>query len=108
MIFAGSLDRRISIQQRVIVRDAMGAPKESFSVQYGNVPANVKPFLGKEKFHVESARELSYKQYKFTIRYKAGITEKHRIVYEGQNFDILFIAEEGRREALVITAQVAK
>lgn len=108
MIFAGQLDRRITIQQQVITRDAMGAPVEGFSSQYKNVPAAIKPLSGREKFHVESQREMTYRQYKFTIRYILGLTERHRIVWDGYNWDILYMAELGRREGWEILAQIAK
>ena len=108
MISAGSLDRKINIQQLVTSRDAMGGTIESYVTQFANVPCNMKPFTGREKYKVESAREMTYKQLKFTTRYFSGLTQKHRIVFEGENFDILYVAEMPRREGLEILAQVAK
>lgn len=105
MIPSGSLDRLITIQRRTIVRDEIGAAKEGFADQYSNVPAMIKPLSGREKFHVESARELSYKQYVFTIRHISGITEKHRIIFEGENYDIVRISEITRRQGLELLGQ---
>ena len=107
MIAAGSLDRRISIQQCNITRDAMGAAKESFTTQYANVPAMFKALTGREKYKVESAREIGYFQARFTIRYIAGLTKKHRILFEGEYYDILNISEMVRRQGQEILAQKA-
>lgn len=108
MIPAGSLDRRLTIQKSVTTRDASGAAIESFQTVYANVPAMIKPSSGREKFHVESGREIAYKQYRFVIRYIAGLTPKHRVVFEGENYDILFLAELPRREGWDIYTQVAE
>ena len=108
MILAGTLDRRINILEPTVVRDAMGAAIEQFSVRWANVPCSARPFTGREKYKVESAREMTYKQYKFTVRYISGLNQKHRIVFEGETFDILYISELVRRQGLEILAQVAK
>lgn len=108
MLSAGQLDRRLTIQQSTTTRDASGGAVVGYANQYTNVPCMIKPFTGREKFFKEGAREVSYRQYRFVIRYIAGITEKHRIVFEGANWDILYIAELTRRDGLEITAQVAK
>lgn len=107
-IAAGEYDRRITIQRFAITRGSAGSLVESWINLYSNVPARVKPFTGREKFHPESEREISYKTNRFTIRYIAGLTEKDKIIYEGKSWDILNFAEIGRKEALEITAQVAK
>lgn len=105
---AGSLDRRINIEQRVITRDGIGAAIESFSIQYANVPAQLKPFVGREKFNAEALREISYKQYRFIIRYLTGLTPMHRIIFEGERYDILYISEIPRRQGWDIYTQLAK
>jgi len=92
----------------VITRNSMGEAVEGFAIAYQNVPAAAKPFTGREKFHVESGREIAYKQIKFTIRYISGLNEKHRIVYEGENFDILWIEEVALREGINILAELAR
>lgn len=105
---AGSLDRRIHIQERIITRNQMGEPKEQFSIRYPNVPAALKPFTGREKFNVEAAREISYKQYRFVTRYISGLTAKHRIIFEGEVYDIVYLAEIPRRQGWDIYTQLAK
>lgn len=108
MISAGTLDRKINILEPAVVRDAMGAAIESFIVRWANVPCMAKPFTGREKYKVESAREMTYKQYKFIVRYIPSLNQKHRIVFEGETFDILYLSEMPRREGLEILAQIAK
>ena len=105
---AGDLDRLMTIQQRSISRDAMGAAIEVFVNQYANVPCKKTSYSGREKFHVESGREVSYETEQFVCRYIEGITKRHRILFEGQYFDIIRVSELGRREDLAIVAMLAE
>jgi SPP1 family predicted phage head-tail adaptor len=40
----------------------------------------------------------------FTIRYRAGVTEKMRVLWDGATYDIIHIAEAERRRYLALTA----
>ena len=108
MIAAGSLDQRITLQQQVVTQNAMGTPIPSYVTQYQNIPAAVKPVSGKEKYHSESDRLISYKVYSFTIRFIDGINERHRIQYDGADWDIISISDIGRREGLILIGRIAK
>lgn len=105
---AGDFRYKISIQSLVESRDAMGGSVESWTTLYANVPAAIDDFTGREKFHVESDREISYLQKRMRIRYINGLTAKHRIIYNNIIYDIVRIEELGFREALRFTVQSAK
>lgn len=108
MLAAGELRYKIAIQALVSSRDAMGGTVETWTTQYANVPAAVDDFTGREKFHVESDREISYLQKRIKIRYIRGLSPIHRIIHDGVVYDIVRIEELGFREALRFTVQSAK
>lgn len=108
MIPAGKFKYKISIQSLVVSRDAMGGETEAWVTQYANVPAFVEDFTGREKFHVESAREISYSQKRMEIRYIKGLNTIQRILYNGIVYDVVRIEELGFRESIRFTVQSAK
>lgn len=108
MIPAGKFKYLISIQSPSTSRDAMGGVVETWITKYANVPAFVEDFSGREKFHVESSREVSYEQKRIEIRYLKGITKVDRIVYDTLVYDILRIEQLGFRESTRFTVQLAE
>lgn len=105
---AGEFKYKIAIQTLTQSRDAMGGVVEGWTTQYANVPAAIDDFTGREKFHVESGREISYLQKRIKVRYIRGLTAVHRIIYDGTVYDIVRIETLGFREALRFTVQSAK
>lgn len=63
---------------------------------------------GKEEY--ESAEKTAIGERKFTVRYSAAssVTEKDRILYNSQYFDIRAINEIGRRDYLEFICDVRK
>lgn len=96
---SGKLDRRITIQNRVETQNTLGEAVISYTT-FAQVWAEVVPLRGREYF--TAAQTVPEAQLRIRIRYMTGVTEKHRIVYEGVNCDILHIAEIGRKEGLEI------
>lgn len=96
---SGKLDRRITIQSRVETPNSIGEVVISYAT-FAQVWAEVVPLRGREYF--TAAQTVPEAQLRIRIRYMTGVTEKHRIVYEGVNYDILHIAEIGRKEGLEI------
>lgn len=96
---SGKLDRRITIQNRVETQNTLGEAVISYTT-FAQVWAEVVPLRGREYF--TAAQTIPEAQLRIRIRYMTGVTEKHRIVYEGVNYDILHIAEIGRKEGLEI------
>lgn len=99
---AGRRDRKITIQQVSTVQDTIGYPAETWTT-LRDVWAEVIPIRGAEalRFERQSTEEIN----KFVIPYFSDITQKHRISYNSQTWDILYISEINRREGLEIIAQ---
>lgn len=108
MIPAGKFKWKVTIKALVITRDAMGGTVESWTNVYANIPAFVEEFSGREKFHVESAREMSYNQKRVETRYIRGINKTHKILYDSELYDILRIETIGFREGSRFTIQLAE
>lgn len=98
----GTLDRRVVLQTFSASQDEYGQDVNTWTT-IATVWAWVRYKSGGES--VYSNKETATADCIFTIRYRSGITEKHRIVYGGVNYDILHIAETGRRKFLDITAK---
>lgn len=98
----GNLDRRIQIQTATAAQDEYGEAVETWATTY-TVWAWVRYKSGGES--VFSNKETATADCIFTIRYRTGINERLRIVYDSVNYDILHIAEVGRRKYLELTAK---
>lgn len=104
-MLAGSLDRRIVIQQRTDTRDAAGEPIPTWSV-LDTVWAALEPLQGQEL--IEAQETNAKRKARFRIRYRTDVTEKMRVVWDGETWDINAISEIGRRVGLelLVTAAV--
>lgn len=102
---AGRLDRRITIQQNTPSTNSFGEQDESWA-DLDTVWAEVRTQSGREIFAAGTQAEIDIA---FRIRHRTDLTRAMRIVYDGDNYDILAINEIGRREGLEIVgkAQVA-
>jgi len=96
---AGKLDRRIQIKNKTITRDAYGAEVIVYEV-FATVWAEMLPITGREYFAANQT--VNESMVKFRIRYKTGFDESAIISYGGSDYDILYIAEIGRKSALEI------
>lgn len=98
----GTMDRRIAIQQMSETRSATGYTTASWSTIM-RAYAEVTQSSGREFQEADkvNADVLTV----FRIRYRRGLSNKMRIVYDNRNFDILEIKEIGRREFLSIAAK---
>lgn len=101
-IRAGELNRRITIEQKSVTLDAQNAPIETWSVFAANVPAAFKPVSGTDE--VQGNEQSAQVRAEFWLRFKAGITTEHRIVYQGRTFDILDVVEINYRDGLRLPA----
>ncbi len=109
MMPAGLLKHKVSIQRHVVTRDEMGGVVSEWSTLYANLPAQVEDYSGREKFHAESEREITYTIKTARIRYIDGLTTKDRVLYAGKAYDILKVEDNiDFRESVRITMQLAK
>jgi len=100
---AGKLRRRVAIQSLTETKDTYGEPIKSWTTVY-TVYAQVLPLRGDER--AQNQQLMSRADTKFRIRYNSDmtITTKHRLVYDGDNYDITAILEIGRKEGWEILA----
>lgn len=100
---AGRLDRRISIQAPTEVRDEYGGSTTTWD-ELREVWAAYIPLRGQELFAAQQVTPEA--QVKFRTIWYDGVDERMRIVFEGKNYGIEYVAEIGRRDGLEITAKV--
>ncbi len=99
---AGLLDRRVALERRVNVTDASGQAVDHF-VRVAAVWARVEPLGGREGFGQQ--QWVATGDVRFTIRWRADVTPLHRVVHDGRVFDVMTVAEDGRREGLLIVGR---
>jgi SPP1 family predicted phage head-tail adaptor len=99
---AGRLDRRIKIEQRVETQNSVGEAEISY-VLLAEVWAEKKFMSGRELF--TAAQFVPTGQVMYKIRYRSDVDEKCRIVDREDTYDIVYLADIGRREGLEITAK---
>ena len=88
---AGTLRHRITIQTRTETQDAVGGYSESWATLTGNgsVPAAIWPVKSVE---ASDAMKLENQvTHQIRIRYRSGITTKHRIIFGSRTFSIVSI-----------------
>lgn len=95
---AGRLRHRIKIQSLGLADDGMGGQTEAWS-DMANVWASIEPLTGKELFIAQQVE--SNVTHKITMRYLAGITTKHRILFGSRVFEIVSIRDEEERNKVL-------
>jgi len=95
------LDRRISIYTISETQSGSGAPIQT-STLLATVAAEQRPVGGYES--TQAARDQARGEKVFRVRWRSDITRKHTLVFEAITYDILNVAEVGRREGLDLTA----
>jgi len=103
-VMIGELKRLISLQVNTPTLNAFGEEIDSWAeITQGAVWAAVKYLRGFER--VGSGQEASFGEALFTIRYRTGLTTQHRIVYDGDTYDILEVRDTGPGAMLEIVAR---
>lgn len=101
-IRAGLLDRCIRLERRVDRVDDSGQVVSDWVLR-AEVWARVEPLGGREGFGQQQF--VATGDLRFTIRWRDDVTPLDRIVYDGREYDIVTVAEYGRREALLVVGQ---
>ncbi len=88
MIRAGKLRHRVDIQVETLTSDGMGGFSSAWASVSGmsSVPAQIMPLSSKEQ--LDAMKLESVITNKIRIRYRAGITSKHRIVFGSRIFNV--------------------
>jgi len=92
---AGQLDRRVTLQRRVLTQNSYGEAIETW-VDLAVVWAAYRPLRGAER--VYAAQTVAEGDIKWLIRCRPGITPIDRLLYKGEVYDITSVIELGRRE----------
>ena len=104
-IRAGSLDRRITVQQATTTLDSFGEPIKAWA-DLCTVWAQVKPVGGNERFQGQQVNpEVDTR---FIIRYRTDVRVAQRVVYDGEQYDVLGILEIGRHAGQELLAKLEK
>lgn len=113
---AGKLDRKVTIQRKVLTQSASGDEVEGWETAFQRHWAAVGPPSGRESYGEPAISALE--QTEFRVRYSsivAALNPKDRIIYPALNagesepqprhvYNILAVHEIGRREGLRIVA----
>lgn len=100
---AGDLDRRATLQQRTLgAASDRGAKPETFST-LATVWAARRDVVGRE--FLAAGQERAEGTAIFELRFRSDLTPIHRVVCEGVTYDVLHVAEIGRREKLQLTCR---
>lgn len=94
---SGRLDRRLTIQAVTETRGSAGDVVETWA-DVATVWAEKMDEKGREYF--AAAQVTAERPTRFTIRWRSGLTAKHRVVCEGVTYDVQAIDEIGRRKGL--------
>jgi SPP1 family predicted phage head-tail adaptor len=97
------LESRVTLQAPVIDRTGDGAAVESF-VDVSGIWARRRDLRGREYIAADQ-QTIAEADATFTIRHRADVTVRHRIVAGGLVYDILHIAETMRGRWLELTVQ---
>lgn len=102
----GKLDQRITLQSRTEASDGAGGTTSTWG-DFATVPtvwAAVKPLSGGER--VEDGSFNAAGMWEFTIRNRDDVSEKDRIQWQSENYNIRQVNRRGSREMyLVIIAE---
>lgn len=102
----GKLDQRVTIQRAVNTTGSGGGVTKTWAT-VATVWAHVISQRGDESFR--AAAERARHTVKVLVRYRAGVTPAMRLVWNGQNYDVVDVDESLRRSGelwLMATAEV--
>lgn len=98
---AGRLSRRITLLEPQEAQDGGGAPIRTW-VEVAHLWAEIVPVGGRER--LQAPQTIAERTARIRIRWRAGVNEAMRIRHDGILWEILGIAEIGRREGIEFTA----
>ena len=97
------MDRRVTITARNVVKDSGGRETVTW-VERSTRWANKRPISGGEQMRAGQISPDAL--FDFTFRWADGlVVETDRLTCEGSTFEVLHIAEMGRREGLRVRAR---
>ena len=94
----GRATHRIKLQQKSVTRTAAGEEVVSWINVINDTPdhtiwAEVWPLKGREFFAAQQTQYAA--DVRFRIRYRAGLEPEHRVIWNGDPYDIVSIVDVG-------------
>lgn len=100
---AGKLDRVLDIEAVTIGQGEYGSPVETWGPFVAGLRGQIVQSSTEEYFATSGSGATS--TIVFRTRFVPGVTNMHRIVYDGRNFDIEEVKELGRGQGLELRAR---
>lgn len=103
----GTLDRRIVIESYTATRDSLGGEVQTWAT-HTTVWAGV---MYKELQSDETqmaGSQVAAKKVNFRVRYLSTVTEKMRVSFESEYYDILSVTHEGRKRFTILETERRK
>lgn len=100
---AGQYDRKVRLKTLSTAGDSFGGEVPTYTPIVPDVWANVQYGTGRKFFN--AAKINAEVEVVFTIRYRTDIDQTSIVEWNGLEFVIISITEEGRRAGLVITGK---
>jgi len=101
MIQAGRLNELITIQEETTSRGANGEQIVTWTAVVSSLPAQVRPIRGREFVALRAAQsDLSLE---IKIRYRSGINNTMRVLWNGDAYDIVEVIAGGKRNRTDLT-----
>lgn len=98
-----TFDRRVTIQENIPSLDGAGQTIENW-MSVTTAWMGIKPARGNEKFLAQQVVGKAVTTFRCRYVNLDFITVKHRLVFDGKNWDIHDVREVGRQEGLEIDA----
>lgn len=109
----GKLDKRLTFQQKIVGENESNEDEENgweniatSPTVYGSIDDRMGGVASGEAYRGDQL--TAYQGVSMVIRYRADITPLNRVVCEGFVYDILSIAQVGRKRFLQITAETGR
>lgn len=99
---AGRLDRRLVLKRRQLATPNAHGEQVATYTDYATVWAEMLPGAGNEQFIAQTTYAST--DARFRIRYRSDVSVTDRVECEGVEYDVIGIAEIGRRKGLEIFA----
>lgn len=94
MIAAGSLNQRVTLQQKNVTRNAIGEEVVTWP-DVATVWAEAWPLRGREFFLAQQTQYAA--DVRFRLRYRADVQATWRVVWNGEPYDIVSLIDVGAR-----------
>lgn len=97
-IKVGRMDRRVMLQDRSVSPSSFGEPVPAW-VDVAELWAAVEPLGSSEIWRAQAAE--SDATHRVMIRWRAGVSDRMRLIYQGRILEIESVANEGEKDRVL-------